>query len=59
MGHNLIVTSFFLWKVIRAITRDIEHVEQNFKVVTCSTICTGHIHYSKHDVIKVEVTMTK
>ena len=43
MGHNLIVTSFFLWKVIRTITRVIEHVEQNFKVVTYSTIYTGHM----------------
>ena len=43
MTHNLIVTSFFLWKVIRTITRVIEHVEQNFNLVTSSTIYTEHI----------------
>ena len=50
MGHNLIVASFFLWKVIRAITHDIGHVEQNFQVVTYSTICTGQIQHNNHDV---------
>ena len=59
MGHNLIMMSFLLCKVIRAITLDMEHVEQNYKVVICSTICFGHIYYDEHDVIKVEVTMTK
>ena len=59
MGHNLIVKSFYLYKVIRAIIQDIEHVEQNFKVITCCTISTGHIYYNKHDGIKVEMTMTK
>ena len=59
IGHNLIVTSFLLWKIIRAITQNIEHVEQNFQVVTYSTICTGHIYDNNHDVITVEVTMTK
>ena len=45
IGHKLIVTSFFLWKIICAITQsqDIDHVEQNFQVVTYSTICTGYI----------------
>ena len=59
MGHNLIVTSFFPWKIIRAITHEIEHVEKSFQVVTYSTICTGHIEQHNNDVIMVEVTMTR
>ena len=43
IGHKLIVTSFFLWKIIRIITQNIEHVEKNFQVVTYSTICGGHM----------------
>ena len=57
--HNLIVTSFFLRKIIRVITQDIENVEQNFQVVTYSTVCTGHIQHDNDDVIIVEVTMTR
>ena len=53
------MTSFFSWGIIRAITHDIEHVERNFQVVTYCTICTGHIQQNNHEVIKVEVTMTK
>ena len=51
------MTSFVPWKIIRAITHEIEHVEKSFQVVTCSTICTGHIQNNNHDVIIVEVTM--
>ena len=29
-------------KIIFAITQDIEHVEQNFQVVTYSIVCIGH-----------------
>ena len=43
IGHNLIMTSFFLWKIIRVLTQNIDHVEHSFRVVTYSTICTGHI----------------
>ena len=53
------MTSFFPWKIIRAITHEIEHVEKSFQVVTYSTICTGHIQHNNDDVIKVEVTMTR
>ena len=55
----MIVTSFFPWKIIRAITHEIEHVEKSFKVVTSSTICTGHIQNNNDDVIILEVTMTR
>ena len=58
-GHKLIVTSFFPWKIIRAITHEIEHVEKSFQVVTYSTVCIGHIQHNNHDVIKVEVMMTR
>ena len=54
------MTSFFPWKIIRAIiTHEIEHVEKSFQVVTYSTICTGHVQRNNHDVIIVEVTMTR
>ena len=43
MGHNLIVTPFFQWKVIGTITRVIEHVQQNVKVKTDSTIYTVNV----------------
>ena len=54
MGNNLIVV--FLWKIICAITRNIEYMEENFQG---SNICPGHIHHNNHDVIIVEATMTK
>ena len=53
------VTSFFPWKIIRAITHEIEHVEKSFQAVTYNTICTGHIQHNNHDVTIVEVTMTR
>ena len=53
------LTSFFPWKIIRAITHEIEHVEKSFQVVTCSTICTEHIQHNNEDIIIVEVTMTR
>ena len=56
---KLIVTSFFPWKIIRAITHEIEHVEKRFQVVIYSTICTEHIQHNNHDVTIVEVTMTR
>ena len=43
IGHKLIVTSFFPWKIIRAITHEIEYVEKILQVVTYSTICTEHM----------------
>ena len=52
LDTKLIVTSFFPWKIIRAITHEIEHVEKSFQVVTYNTICTGHV-------IIVEVAMTR
>ena len=55
----MIVTSFFPWKIIRAITHEIEHVERSSQVVTYSTICTGHIQHNNDDVIIVKVTMTR
>ena len=33
IGHKLILTSFFLWKIIRAITHEKEHVEKIFQAV--------------------------
>ena len=53
MGHNLIVKSYLLLKIICSITQDIEHVEQNFQVVTYSIIYTGHIQNNHHEVINV------
>ena len=53
------MTSFFPWKIIRAITHEIEHVEKSFEVVTYSTIYIGHTQHNNHDVIIVEVTMTR
>ena len=58
IGHKLIVTSFFPWKIIRAIDNEIEHVEKSFEVATYSIICIGHIQHNNSDVIIVEVTMT-
>ena len=49
IGHKLIVTSFFSWKILRAITHEIEHVEKSFQAATYSTICTGHIKHNNHD----------
>ena len=52
------MTLFFSWKIIRAITHEIEHVEKSFQVVTYSTLLYWtHIQHNNHDVIIVEVTM--
>ena len=51
IGHKLIATSLFLWKIILAMTYKIEHVEKSFQVVTYSTICSGHIEHSDYDII--------
>ena len=53
------MTSFFLLKIIRVITRNIDNIEQNFQVLTYSTVCTGHIQHNNDEVIIVEVTMTR
>ena len=53
------MTSFFPWKIICAITHEIEHVEKSFQVVTYSLICTGHKQHNNHDVIIVQVTMAR
>ena len=58
IGHKLIVTPFFPWKIIRAIIHEIEHVKKGFPVVTYSTIYIGHIQHND-DAIIVEVTMTR
>ena len=58
IGQKLIVKSFFLWKMIRAITHEVEHVERRSQVVTYSTICIEHIQHNNDDVISMEVTMT-
>ena len=50
--------SLFPWKIIRAITKEIVHVEKSFQVVTYSAICTGQIQDKNHNVIIVEVTVT-
>ena len=47
----MIVTSFFPWKIIRAITHEIDHVEKSFQVVISQ--------YNNHGVIILEVTMTR
>ena len=57
--NKLIVTSSFPWKIIRAITYKIGHVEKSSQVVIYGTICTGHIQHNNHDVIIVEVTMVR
>ena len=59
IGHKLIMTSFFPWKIILAITDEIEHIVKSFQVVTYSTICSGHIQHTNYDVTIVEVTMTR
>ena len=57
--HKLIVKTFFPWKIIRATTHEIQHAEKSFQVATYSTICIGQMQHNDHDVIIVEVTMTR
>ena len=45
------MTSFFPWKIIRAITHEIEHVE---KSGIYSTICTEHIQHNNDDKTKIQ-----
>ena len=51
------MTSFFSWKIIRAIIHEIEHVEKSFQVLTYFTICTEHIQHNNDDIVIVEVMM--